>query len=250
MRLLLSNDDGVHAPGLAALAEGLSVDHEVWVVAPATEQSAKSHSFTMHDPLRVQQLGDRRYAVSGTPADCVYVAVHGLLEHRPQAVISGVNRGSNLGSDVHYSGTVAAAREGTLQGLPAVAVSLSRPDPGQPARWDTAVDVAARVVHALQQSPPHRGVFWSVNVPNLPITEVRGLKVCRLGERVYAPKVDRRTDPRGREYVWIGGPHVRFEGGDDADGNAVEAGWATITPLSAAITAFDDMERLRDWTDA
>ncbi|MBX2801190.1 MAG: 5'/3'-nucleotidase SurE [Myxococcales bacterium] len=249
MRLLLSNDDGVDAPGLAALADGLRENHEVWVVAPATEQSAKSHSFTMHDPLRVQQLGPRRYAVSGTPADSVYVALHGLLSEPPDMVISGINHGSNLGTDVHYSGTVAAAREGTLQGHPAIAVSLVSPAEGERAHWEAAVEVVERAIGAMHRAPPPRGVFWSINVPNLPSAELRGLKVCRLGDRVYAPMVDRRSDPRGRLYVWIGGPHVRFEGGDDTDGNAVEAGWASITPLSAAITATDEMERLRDWTD-
>ena len=249
MRLLLSNDDGIDAPGLAVLAERLRADHEVWVVAPASEQSAKSHSLTMHEPLRVQERGLRRYAVSGTPADCVYVALHDLLPEPPDMVVSGINRGSNLGGDVHYSGTVAAAREGALQGLPAVAVSLEHGDRGGEHQWETAASVAVRVVAAVQAQPMPPRTVYNVNVPDLPAHELKGIKAARLSVRVYAPQVDRRTDPRGRPYVWIGGPHLRFEGGPDTDGSGIHEGWATVTPLACDITDPDELERLRGWTD-
>ena len=159
MRLLLSNDDGIESPGLHILAERLRADHEVWIVAPATEQSAKSHSLTMGDPLRVEERGLRRFAVTGTPADCVYVGLHDLLPGPPDAVVSGINRGTNLGGDVHYSGTVAAAREGALQGFLAVAVSLETGGEG-PLHWETAASVGVRVLDAALAQPPGR-IGWS-----------------------------------------------------------------------------------------
>ena len=250
MRLLISNDDGIDSSGLATLADHLSGDHEVWVVAPATEQSAKSHSLTMHDPLRVTQHASRRFAVSGTPADCVYVALHDLMPQRPDVVLAGINRGSNLGGDVHYSGTVAAAREGALHGCAAVAVSLEL-NPDQPEHhWDTAARIAGRVVAHLSEHAMPPQLVYNVNVPDLPLDQVRGLKATRLSVRVYAQQVDRRRDPRGRTYVWIGGPHLRFEGGSDTDGTATHDGWATLTPLSCDITHYAELERIRGWTDA
>ncbi len=248
MRLLLSNDDGIESEGLTTLAERLRADHDVWVVAPADEQSAKSHSLTMMDPLRVLPRGRQRFAVTGTPADCVYVALHHLLPGEPDLVVSGINRGCNLGGDVHYSGTVAAAREGALQGLPAVAVSLETPRQG-PAQWEAAATIGIRVVDAVSKQPMAPRVVYNVNVPNLPISSIRGLKASRLSVRVYEPRVDRREDPRGNPYLWIGGPHLRFEGGPETDGTAIHEGWATVTPLSCDITDDPELERIRAWTD-
>ncbi len=250
MRLLVSNDDGIDSPGLHTLADTLRErGHDVWVVAPRFEQSAKSHSLSMHDPLRIDEVGEQVFSVTGTPADCVYVAIHDLLPERPDHVLSGINAGTNLGSDVHYSGTVAAAREGALQGLPAIAVSLVLGPVGEDPYWQTAADVAVRALSAVARDPlPDRTVL-NLNVPALPTEELRGIRASRLGHRVYAPKVDRRVDPRGKHYVWIGGPHLRFEGGDEADGAAIDEGWATATPLACDITHPDALERIRDWTD-
>jgi 5'-nucleotidase len=251
VRLLLSNDDGIDAPGIVALADGLDAAHEVWVVAPATERSAMSHSLTMHKPLRASPRGERRWAISGTPADCIYVAVHHLMVDRPpELVLSGVNRGSNLGSDVHYSGTVAAAREACLHGFPSVALSLHGVADAAEVHWETAVAIGERLVEAVSADPLPRGVFVNVNVPNLPLDRLRGLKACRLGERVYGPLVDERLDPRGKPYLWIGGPHLNFGEDPDADGPSVEAGWATVTPVSAEITWVPSMPQVRRWTDA
>ncbi len=250
MRLLLSNDDGIDAPGLGVLTAALEDAHQVWVVAPATEQSARSHSLTMHDPLRLYPRGPRRFAVGGTPADAVYVALHHLLEQPPDLVLSGINHGSNLGSDVHYSGTVAAAREATLHGHQAVALSLHREPGDVELFWDTAARVAVRVAEAVRRHPIPPGVLLNVNVPNVPLPRLRGLKTCRLGDRVYERRVEERQDPRGKSYLWIGGPHLHFGPDPDTDGPAVEQGWATVTPLSAVITAHGELERLRDWTDA
>ena len=249
MRLLVSNDDGIDSPGLLALAETLRVEHDVWVVAPRFEQSAKSHSLSMHDPLRIDEVGHQMYSVTGTPADCVYIAIHDLLPEPPETVLSGINAGANLGSDVHYSGTVAAAREGALQGLPALAVSLVMGPVGKGPHWQTAADVAVRALAAIREQPMPDRTVLNINVPPLPLEQLRGLRACQLGHRVYAPKVDRRVDPRGKHYVWIGGPHLRFEGGEDVDGAAVEAGWASVTPLECDITDDQELERIRAWTD-
>jgi 5'-nucleotidase len=235
MRLLLTNDDGVHAPGLSALARALSARHEVWVVAPSSERSAQSHSLTMHKPLRLHAHGERRWAVTGTPADCVYLALHHVLaDARPDLVVSGINHGTNLGSDVHYSGTVAGAREACLQGVPSVAVSLER---GDPLQWDTAAGVACDVVARVERRPLPAGVFLNVNVPNVAPDALRGLRACRLGERFYAPKVDARVDPRGQPYFWLGGPHSHFGEDPHTDGPLLSDGWATMTPLAADATA-------------
>lgn len=251
MRVLLSNDDGFEAPGLQALARALESVAEVWVVAPTSEQSAQSHSLTMHKPLRAHPRGNHRFAISGTPADCIYVALHHLMrEARPDMIVSGINNGSNLGPDVHYSGTVAAAREASLHGLQAIAVSLHRKHDETELAWEAAGEIARRVVLAVAQAPMRPGVFLNVNVPNLPIEQIRGLKRCSLGERFYDPLVVERVDPRGRPYLWIGGPHLHFGEDTEADGPSVEAGWATITPLSATITSERDLERISAWTDA
>jgi 5'-nucleotidase len=260
LRLLLSNDDGLIAPGLVALAEALSAEHEVWVVAPSSERSAQSHSLTMHKPLRLHPRQPRQWSVSGTPADCVYIALHHLMaDSPPDLVLSGINSGSNLGSDVHYSGTVAAAREACLHGYPSIAISLHRhsevKSSGAKApqddeqHWGTAVHVAKKVLAGWSSGPMPPKVFLNVNVPNVPLPQLQGLRACRLGERFYGVLVDERIDPRGRPYVWIGGPHLRF--GDDAgsDGPSVEAGYATVTPLEANITDEHELVRLRSWTD-
>jgi 5'-nucleotidase len=246
MRLLLTNDDGVHAPGLAALARALQADHEVWVVAPSSERSAQSHALTMHKPLRLHTHGPRRFGVTGTPADCVYLGLHHLMaEHRPDLVLSGVNFGSNLGSDVHYSGTVAGAREACLQGVPAVAISLERTE--GPMHWETATQVAAAVVRrfSVHGIPPR--VLLNVNVPNRPFAELRGLRTCRLGERFYEAQVEARVDPRGHAYFWLGGAHSHFGDDPNSDGPLLSSGFATATPLAADATATSALPRFSTW---
>lgn len=246
MRLLLTNDDGFDAAGLGALAAALRADHEVWVVAPSTERSAQSHSLTMHKPLRLHVRGERRYAVTGTPADCVYLGLHHVLVgagQRPDLVVSGINFGSNLASDVHYSGTVAAAREAVIHGVPAVAISLERSD--APMCWDTAGDVARRVVARLAARPGPSGVVLNVNVPNVERAALRGIKPCRLGDRYYDKKVDARLDPRGHPYFWLGGAHSHFGDDADSDGPLLSAKWATITPITVETTAMDALATMR-----
>jgi len=245
MRVLLSNDDGVDAPGLAALARALEPHGEVWTVAPASEQSAKSHSLTMHRPLRVTQRGERRFAVTGTPADAVYLALHHLLPEPPDVVISGINRGANLGYDVHYSGTVAAAREACLQGCLALAVSAHSHD-GEGPSFEAGGAYALQVARQLLAHGLPDGHFLNLNVPAR--RAPRGLRVAALGRRRYQHAVDRRTDPRGAPYYWIGGPHLAFEGPDDSDGACIDAGYAALTVLSADPTAPVLLEALGGWS--
>jgi 5'-nucleotidase len=247
--VLLTNDDGIDAPGLRALSDELARQAEVWTVAPQHERSAMSHSLTMHKPLRLQDRGERRFSVSGTPADCVYLGLHHLLPEAPDLVVSGINHGGNLGADVHYSGTVAGAREACLHGVSAVAVSLYYLPDDREMFWATAAQTASRVVAALVERPLPPQVFLNVNVPNVRPEALRGIRAARLGDRMYHPRVDERIDPRGRPYVWIGGPHAGFGDVEDADGPLVVEGWATATPLSAVLTDEATLAELRAWTD-
>jgi 5'-nucleotidase len=244
VRVLLSNDDGVHAPGLRALAEAFDGD-EVWVVAPDREQSASSHAISLHRPLRMHELAPRRYSVDGTPTDAVYMGLnHVLRARRPDVVVSGVNHGPNLGNDVLYSGTVAAAREAALLGVNAIAVSLAAPPPhdfAEAARF--AVALARRVVAAPAPAP----LLLNVNVPPGPI---RGYRFARLGRRTYGNEVVEKVDPRGRKYYWIGG-----EGGptnEDIPGSDCNAamldGVVAVTPLHLDSTHDAALSALRGWT--
>ena len=244
MRVLLSNDDGVHAPGLKALAAAFEGD-EVWVVAPDREQSASSHAISLHRPLRIQELSPRWYTVDGTPTDAVYVGLnHVLRAARPDLVVSGINHGPNLANDVLYSGTVAAAMEGALLGVNALAVSLAAPPPhdfGEAARF--AVSLARRVASSPQAAP----LLLNVNVPP---GRIRGYRFVRLGKRTYGNEVVEKTDPRGRKYYWIGG-----EGGptnEDIPGSDCNAalmdGLVSVTPLHLDSTHDAALSELRSWT--
>ena len=249
MKLLLSNDDGIDATGIQTLEKAVGALGTVWVVAPESEQSATSHALTMHKPLRARPRGEGRWAVTGTPADCIYLALHHLLPERPDLVLSGINRGSNLGNDVFYSGTVAAAMEACFNGLPSVAVSLHIEPEDRTNHWETAARVAVRVAQGVASSPLPERVLLNVNVPNVPYEGLRGIKVTALGQRTYAPLVDLRTDPRGRRYYWIGGAHEEFAPIEGTDGPAIEQKWATVTPFRPDLTYAPAFEALRAWAD-
>ena len=250
MVILVSNDDGYFAKGLQPLVDRLSELGEVWVVAPETEQSAKSHGFTMHKPLRVRRHAERWYSVSGTPADCVYVALNHVLPERPDLVVSGINRGSNLGNDVLYSGTVAAAMEGCLAGLPSIAVSLfiDFDDPPPQHNWDTAARVTVSLSRDLLANGLQPRTLLNVNVPDIPYDELQGIEACQLGERIYDVLVDERKDPRGRRYLWIGGKHHAFADIERSDGPLTERGFATVSPLSADMTNYRALAALNAWS--
>jgi len=242
--ILVTNDDGVHAPGLAALASALDELGDVYVVAPDREQSAVGHALTLHRPLRVTTVGERRFSVNGTPSDCVNLAVLGLLPERPVLVAAGINHGSNLGDDVTYSGTVSAAMEGTLLGVPSMAVSQSDPETGTlEGAQAVAKLVASRV---LVEGLPGKTLL-NINVPAGPLA---GIRIARLGHRVYQEKVVRETDPRGLPYYWIGaGPPVWSE--DEAsDIAAVHRGMASVTPLHLDLTHHGALQRMAEWDDA
>ena len=239
--ILVTNDDGIHAAGLSALAEALVPLGEVYVVAPDRDQSAVDHALTLHRPLRVDRAGERRFSVNGTPSDCVNLGVLGLLPEPPVLVVSGINHGSNLGDDVTYSGTVSAAMEGTLLGVPSVAFSLAEGDAGgfESARRIAEL-VAARV---LVEGLPAKTLL-NVNVPR---GEVRGIRMTRLGHRVYREKVVEEVDPRGRPYYWVGAGPPEWEQDDASDIAAVDAGCASVTPLHLDLTHFGALGRMSDW---
>lgn len=246
MRVLLSNDDGIHSAGLAALADALAEVAEVFVVAPDREQSAASHAISLHRPLRIVELGPRRWSVDGTPTDCVYVALHHLLkETRPDVCLSGINYGPNLGDDVTYSGTVAAAMEATLLGIPSIAVSLvarERFDFGPAAAFarGLAVEVAGRGLP--------KGTLLNVNVP---AGAPKGFAITRLGKRNYGSSVIENVDPRGRRYYWIGGSETKHEVIPGSDCCAVfDADLVSITPLQMDMTEYGMLEKLSGWTVA
>jgi 5'-nucleotidase len=230
--LLVSNDDGVDAPGLIALRTALKSFADVYTVAPQTEQSAKSHSITLHHPLRFHEVEEHVWAVDGTPADCVYVAffLKDMLPRTPDLVVSGINHGPNLGNDVHYSGTVAAAREGALRGVRSIAFSNSSSD------MEGAAQYAKRFCKQLLSTtaPSGQAVLLNINFPSVP---PKGIRATRLGFRLYSDEVEVRDDPRGRHYLWIGGPGgATSEPVEGADTEALEEGFISITPLSIEAT--------------
>ena len=247
MNILLTNDDGIDAVGLATLRRALEGFGDLWVVAPEREQSAASHALTLLDPLRVRRLGERVFTVSGTPTDCVLVAVrgiHGLMEPKPDLVISGINQGPNMGDDVTYSGTVAAAIEGRLLGLPALAFSNAAWHPEQ---WDASAEVVRRILKLFLGDPRLSDALVNVNIPDLPLEGILGVCVTHLGKRRYRDEIEARTDPRGRMYYWIGGEPPVWEPDPLSDFGAVSSGYVSVTPLRMDWTARDAFELFAPW---
>jgi 5'-nucleotidase len=240
--ILVSNDDGIEAAGIRALAEALGDLGEVMVVAPDRERSATSHAISLDRPLRVIDHAPSWWAVSGTPADCVYLALLHLLPRQPALVASGINRGYNLGSDFFYSGTVAAAVEAAVRGVPSFAVSLER---GPLEGYAVAARFAHAVGHAILAKGLPPKTLLNVNVPNR--GPLRGYRWTRLGQRTYRDQVEVRTDLRGQRYFWIGGPEMEGEDAPDSDGTAVKAGRASVTPLDLDLTAHRLLEALPGW---
>jgi len=242
--ILVTNDDGIQAPGLAILAEALEPLGEVWVYAPDRQQSAVGHGVSLHRPLRVHRLRDRWYMVDGTPTDCVMLAVRDLLSRKPDLVVSGINPGANLGDDVTYSGTVAGAYEGMLLGMCSFAVSdVSY----SPVHMDTAGRVARNIAGELLAKGLPKDTVLNVNVPDLPYEALRGIAVTRMGKRDYQDEIVRREDPRGGAYYWIGGAdpsHVAEEG---TDFEAIEHRNVSITPLHRDVTNYGAQSTLDEW---
>jgi 5'-nucleotidase len=251
-RILISNDDGIEAPGLKLLVKvARTLSRDVWVVAPELEQSGASHSLTLYRPLRVRKLGPRRFAVDGTPTDCVLLAVNVLLrDKRPSLMLSGVNAGGNLGEDVTYSGTVAAAMEATLLDVPAIAMSQHIVSDGPP-QWATAARFAPEVIRRLTALPWPRQTLINVNFPDLPPDKVTGIAATMQGKRKVGDNLEERIDPRGRPYYWIGPLQEAVVGATAATGPgtdlaAISAGKVTLTPVNLDLTHQAALVKLRE----
>ena len=245
-RILISNDDGVHARGIKVLRKALEEIADVTVVAPDRERSGASHSLTMDVPLRTHQIRDNIIGVDGTPTDCVLLALKVLFSEPPDLVISGINRGANMGDDVTYSGTIAAAMEATLMGVPAMAVSLCRCESGA-YDYEASAEVARDVALMVLERGLPEGTLLNVNVPNVPREELTGVEVARQGKQVYEEAVVEKQDPRGRTYYWIGGQLTSWEPEPDTDYAAVSQGRVSITPIHLDLTDYRAMDVLRSW---
>lgn len=244
MIILVSNDDGIYSEGLHALESALKTIGEIYTVAPDREQSAVSHSLTLHRPLRIEELAPKRFAVNGTPTDCVNLAVKGFLPVRPDLVVSGINKGANLGDDITYSGTVSAAMEGSLLGIPSIAVSLVIQD--KPHHFESAAEFAAMLAAQVIEQGMPADTLLNVNVPNLSQQELKGYRVTRQGKRRYAETIDARVDPRGRKYYWIGGDDLGFDPDEGTDCVAVHEGFISVTPLHVDLTNYQALQKMRD----
>ena len=244
MRILLSNDDGYFAPGLLALYEAMRGMGEITVVAPERNRSGASNSLTLDRPLHLKQAANGFYYVNGTPTDCVHLAVTGMLEHEPDMVISGVNWGPNMGDDTVYSGTVAAAMEGYLLGVPSIAVSLGS---FEGRNFATAGRVVRDLAERFKVQPFGAPVLLNVNVPDVPHDVLAGTRVTRLGRRHKAEAVVRQVSPRGEAVYWVGAAGAAADAGEGTDFHAVENGWVSVTPLQVDLTHYAQQERLLEW---
>jgi len=245
MKILVTNDDGIHAPGIRALTDALASVGEVAVVAPDRERSAVSHALTLHHPLRAECIAPGRFAVDGTPTDCVNLGIHSLLDFHPDLVVSGINRGANLGDDVTYSGTVAAAMEATLMGIPAFAVSLDcREEPGD---YSAAAAFASRLAVRIVDNGLPKDTFLNVNVPDLRPDLLRTPIVTTQGKRRYEGTIVDKVDPRGRSYYWIGTADLDFLDIDGSDFAAISRGHISITPLHLDMTNHRSIALIKGW---
>jgi len=249
--ILVTNDDGVNAPGVLSLFNAMKQLGDAYIVAPDRERSAASRSLTMHRPLKVEKLRKRVYCVNGTPTDCVAIGINRILSEKPALVVSGINKGANLGDDIFYSGTVSAAMESTLLGIPSLAISLViKRQPGKthlyfetPAK--TAVDIGRYI---LKKSLPH-DTLLNINVPDVPMENIKGMKFTRQGKRVYDNAVHDILDPHGNHHYWIGGGEPSWETGHDTDIQAIENGYISITPIHLDLTNYEALQLLQgNWS--
>ena len=244
MRFLLSNDDGYFAPGIEALAAGLATLGSVTVVAPERDRSGASNSLTLDRPLMLRRAPNGFHFVNGTPTDCVHLAVTGMLDQQPDMVISGINHGANMGDDTVYSGTVAAATEGFLLGVPSLAVSLAA-KPGE--HLDTAVQVTLDIVRRMMDRPFTEPTLLNINVPDRPFHELRGTVATRLGRRHHAEPVVKSVNPRGDVVYWVGAAGPAQDAGEGTDFHAVREGFVSVTPLSIDLTGYRQLAELPAW---
>jgi 5'-nucleotidase len=249
MKILLSNDDGVHAPGLKFLYEELKKLGTVKVIAPLEEKSTMGHSLTLHKPLRLLQISKDFYGVSGSPADCVYLGMRHVLKEKPDLVVSGINRGANLGQDVYYSGTVSAAREGCMLGIPSYAVSLDvdfkNRKPESKLHYRSAAKMALKVIKEFHGRGFPKFTLLNINVPDRPLNRIKGILPARQGFRFYSSDVLKRTDHRGKDYFWVGGQYHGFEQETDTDCAVVHKGYVAVSPLKLDVTDMAFLEEMK-----
>lgn len=248
--ILVTNDDGISSPGIKVLAKALKNVGEVYVVAPETEQSAVAHALTLHRPLKFEKAGSKTYYINGTPTDCIIAGVNKILPSRPDMIVSGINNGGNLGDDITYSGTVAAAIEGTLLGVPSIAVSLVKENlngagyRSSASEYRIAADFAAELAKRVLERGLPDDTLLNVNVPD--DKKINGVKFTKQGKRVYDNSIQELADPRGREYYWIGGGTPQWEAGGDTDFEAIRNGYISVTPVHLNLTNYDALKYLRD----
>lgn len=243
-RILVTNDDGIASPGIHAVAAALRALGEVWVVAPDRERTAVGHAVTLHKPLRITKMGHRVFMVNGTPVDCVNLALAKVLPGRPSLIVSGINRGVNLGDDVMYSGTVSAALEGTILGIPSMAVSQEGENKF---RFDVGARYAARVAGEVLLHGLPAETILNVNIPNVPLRSIKGVKVTCLSRRRFENPIVEKVDPRGRKYYWIAGTRQSWSRLKDADHEALEHHMVSVTPIHLDTTHHDVLEHFKTW---
>ncbi len=243
--ILVTNDDGIHSKGIIILAKALQEIGNILVVAPDSEQSAVAHSLTLHRPLRVEKIKKNFYAVDGTPADCIHLGVNTILPKKPRLIVSGINKGGNLGDDIIYSGTVSAAFEGTLLGIPSFAISLvSRSH----FKFDVAARFALRMARYIMGRGLPKNTFLNINVPNLDEKEIKSYRITQQGRLIHKENgVVEKMDPRGRKYYWIGGGELIFDKGRNTDAEAVSKSYISITPLNLDLTNYSSIRELKKW---
>ncbi len=245
--ILVTNDDGVHSPGLISLFHAMKDLGDAYVIAPDRERSAVSHALTLHRPLKVEELRERVFSINGTPTDCVAVGINKILPEKPVFVVSGINKGANLGDDVTYSGTVSAAMESTIMGIPAFAISLvTQEQRSSSFNFDTAARIASSMGrYILENSLPY-DTLLNVNVPDVPFQNIRGKKLTRQGKRIYDGSIQETLDPHGEKHYWIGGGQPYWEHGEDTDIQAVQDNYVSITPIHLDLTNYDALKFLKD----
>jgi 5'-nucleotidase len=245
--ILVTNDDGVHSPGLLSLFNAMKEIGDAYVIAPDRERSAVSHALTLHRPLKAEKLREHVFSLNGTPTDCVAVGVHKMLPERPVFIVSGINKGANLGDDITYSGTVSAAIESTIMGIPAFAVSLAVSNkPSLPLHFETAATIAGEIgQYILTNSLPY-DTLLNVNVPDIKPATIKGIKFTRQGKRIYDGSIQETFDPHGEKHYWIGGGKPYWEHAEDTDIQAVHDSYISITPLHLDMTNYDALKSLQE----
>ncbi|PLY12178.1 MAG: 5'/3'-nucleotidase SurE [Sedimenticola sp.] len=244
MRILISNDDGYQSPGIRALALALAEIADITVVAPDRNRSGASNSLTLNNPVRAQVAENGFVFVDGTPTDCVHLAITGLLDEEPDMVVAGINDGANMGDDVLYSGTVAAATEGRFLGFPAIAISMNSHNPQY---FETGAKVAAALIRQIESKPLAPDTIINVNVPDLPFEDLKGFQATRLGHRHKSEPVVAALDPRGRKIYWVGPAGAEQDAGPGTDVYAVKNGFVSVTPLQVDLTRYTALDQMGDW---